>query len=96
MGALCDRMTQDLQLRGRRESTIDAYVSSARDFVRYHRRPPTELGADHAPVCLLQLRDERGLTQTTINVRVCPRCGECAVVRLPLPEHGAPSSPDTS
>ena len=59
MGALRQKMTEDLQLRGRRPTTIATYVGA-------------------------------------VDVRVCPRCGQSAIVRRPLTVFAAPDSRDTS
>jgi site-specific recombinase XerD len=44
MGALCDKMTADLKLKGYAESTCDEYLRCARRFVAFHMRPPKEMG----------------------------------------------------
>ncbi len=70
MGTLRQRMIEDLELRGRRPLTIDAYVRAVASFVRHCGRSPRELGADDVRAYLLHMRRDRGLAQTTLNVHL--------------------------
>lgn len=67
MGKLRDRMAEDLKLRGLRLQTIEKYLYTARNFVAFYGRPPTELGAEHVRRYLLHLTEERKLKAGTIN-----------------------------
>lgn len=46
MGALQDKMVQDLALTGYAESTQQRYLADARSFIAFHMRPAGELGQD--------------------------------------------------
>jgi site-specific recombinase XerD len=59
MGELCNKMTEDLQLREYSPKTSKEYVRCARGFVAYHRRPPTEMGEREIREFLLYLALER-------------------------------------
>ena len=45
MGAIRDKMTADLDLRGFASTTKTEYLRCAKNFVAYHHRSPTELGS---------------------------------------------------
>jgi site-specific recombinase XerD len=55
MGALRERMRQDLTLRGLSQSTHDAYLSQAGAFLAHFRRPARELGPEHVRAWVLHL-----------------------------------------
>lgn len=44
MGSLRDQMMQDLELAGYAAGTRRLYISAVRDFAKFHRRSPAELG----------------------------------------------------
>lgn len=55
MGHLRDKMSADLQLAGRSESTRTEYICCARLFVKYWMRPPEQLGEREVRKFLLDL-----------------------------------------
>lgn len=55
MGQLRDKMSADLQLAGRSESTRMEYIYCARLFVKYWMRPPDQLGEQEVRNFLLHL-----------------------------------------
>jgi len=59
MGALADRMEQDLVLRGRSRVTITTYLQRARQFVRFHMKSPEEMGEEEIRDFLRHLVVER-------------------------------------
>lgn len=59
MGRLRDKMTADLLLAGRSESTREQYLLCARQFVKYHMRPPEQMGEAEVRAFLLHLATER-------------------------------------
>jgi site-specific recombinase XerD len=67
MGQLRDRMKEDLKLAGLRLQTAEKYLSRAQHFVAYHKRPPTELGAEDVRRFLLHLTEERKYKPGTIK-----------------------------
>jgi len=67
MGQLRDRMEGDLKLRGIRLQTAEKYLNTARNFVAYYMRPPTELGAEDVRRFLLHLTEERKFKPGTIK-----------------------------
>jgi len=48
MGAIRDKVTADLDLRGFASTTKTEYLRYAKKFVAYHHRSPTELGSARA------------------------------------------------
>lgn len=55
MGRLRDKMDADLLLVGHSESTRVHYVNSVRNFVKFHKRPPEEMGEAEVRAFLLHL-----------------------------------------
>lgn len=62
MGRFRDKMDADLKLAGHAESTRPHYIGCARLFVKFHGRPPDEMGAEEVRAFLLFLREERKLS----------------------------------
>lgn len=58
MGALQDRMVEDMRLRGMAATTTKTYVSHARAFARWMRRSPAECGTEEVRAYLLHLHAE--------------------------------------
>ena len=48
MGKLRDQMQSDLQLRGLSPKTQKIYLSQVRDFARYFKKSPDQLGENEA------------------------------------------------
>jgi site-specific recombinase XerD len=70
MGKLCDKMTQDLQLRGYATSTIERYIDCSRAFAKYHMRSPEEMGEPEVRQFLLHLLLERKTGPATRKMHV--------------------------
>jgi len=66
MGELRDRMEADMRLRNLRPSTQVTYLGYIHNFAAYHMRSPKEMGEKEVRDFLVHLRDERGLTPSTI------------------------------
>jgi site-specific recombinase XerD len=61
MGALREKMQQDLDLNGYAPFTKKVYLLAVADFVRYFRRSPEELGQDQVRQYLRYLVEEKKL-----------------------------------
>jgi len=61
MGALREKMKQDLDLHGYAESTKKVYLSAAAEFVRYFRRAPEQMGQDEVRRYIRHLTEEKQL-----------------------------------
>lgn len=61
MGALYDRMLEDLKLARYAEGTQVAYLRCAKDFASYFMLPPTRLGEPQIRAFLLHHIEDRGL-----------------------------------
>lgn len=70
MGKLCEKMTEDLQLREYSPKTCKEYVRCARVFVAYHRRPPEEMGEREIREFLLYLRLDKKLSTASCKMHV--------------------------
>ena len=65
---LRDKMQEDLELRGFRATTVEAYLRCARRFVEYFNLPPSKLGASEVRRYGLYLLREAGVSASTVNV----------------------------
>jgi site-specific recombinase XerD len=63
-------MLDELQRRNYAQSTVEAYVSALRDFAKYFKRPPDQLGPDHIRQFQLYLLRERKLAINTVKQRM--------------------------
>ena len=70
MGNLRDRMLEDLQLRNYARRTCKEYVSCARAFVAYHRRPPQEMGEQEVRQFLMYLLEQKKAGPATRKMHV--------------------------
>lgn len=70
MGKLRDQMIEDLQLRNYARRTCKEYVSCARAFVAYHRRPPQEMGELEVRQFLMYLLEKRQAGPATRKMHV--------------------------
>ena len=68
MGQVRDRMDQDMAMRGMSPHTRAAYLHYAAAFVRYFKRSPTELGAEHLREFLLHLLNVKKRSPSTLAV----------------------------
>jgi site-specific recombinase XerD len=68
MARLRDKMREDLELRGLRPNTIDAYLRCARRFTEHFARPPRKLEAADVRCYLLHLIHAAQRSPSTINV----------------------------
>lgn len=69
MGVLYDRMSRDLKLKNYSEATQEKYLRCCSDFVRYHMKPPTELGESAMKEYLAHLQ-MRGAGPETLKMNV--------------------------
>jgi integrase/recombinase XerD len=69
MGALRDRMEQDLILRGLTENTRRAYLGAVKGLARYYHRPPDQLTDAEVRAYLLYLIRERKLAVASCRLR---------------------------
>lgn len=81
MGKVRDKMLSDMQLKGLSEATIKNYLLYARMFVKYHGRPPEEMGGAEIREFLLYLKNERKLAAATSNQA---RAAVCFLYRTTL------------
>ena len=70
MRPLRDQMIEDLRLRGRAHSTIEAYVRDVRKLVEWAGVPPAKLTTRHVRGFLVHLMDERQLSCSSHDVHV--------------------------
>lgn len=71
MGQFRDRMDEDMRLRGLSERTRKTYLWAMRDFVRFCRKPPDQVGPDEVRAYQLHLIRERVATPSHVNIVVC-------------------------
>jgi len=64
MGALCQRMTEDLKLKNYAPKTRAEYLRCAKQFVAYHMRSPAEMGEREIRDFLLALAFEHKSVET--------------------------------
>jgi len=67
---LREMMLDELQRRNYAHSTVEAYVSALRDFAKYFKRPPDQLGPDHIRQFQLYLLRDRELATNTVKQRM--------------------------
>lgn len=65
MGKLRDQMQRDLQLRGLSPKTQKAYLNQVRDFARYFKKSPDQLGEDEVKEYLHYLLKEKKVSDST-------------------------------
>jgi site-specific recombinase XerD len=65
MGALHDRMKEDLILSGYSPSTTKIYLLYARQFAKHFMRPPVQMGEKEVRAFLLYQLQERGISHST-------------------------------
>ena len=70
MGKLREKMTEDLLLLRYAPSTSERYVSCARAFVAYHRRPPEQMAEKEVREYLLHLAVEKKVGAPTQKMHV--------------------------
>jgi site-specific recombinase XerD len=96
MGKLRDRMIKEIQLRGYATGTCTVYVSCARAFVAYHRRPPEEMGEVEIRQFLTHIYEEKKLGASARGTYVSAikflyevvLCRPEVVCRIPSPKRG--------
>lgn len=71
MGVFRDRMDQDMQIRGFSPDTRKAYLMCVYGYVRYHMRPPDELGLEEIRRYQLYMTQERKVSFSYFNQMVC-------------------------
>jgi len=68
---LRQRMLEDLQIRHYSPTTTRIYLRSIREFARYFRKPPNQLGAEHIRQYQLFLMKEKQVSLSTYIQMVC-------------------------
>jgi site-specific recombinase XerD len=63
-------MEADLKLRNLRPSTQESYLACAKALAKFHRRSPADLGGEEVKAFLLDLRDVRKRSPSTLKVHV--------------------------
>ena len=71
MTPLRKRMTEDLQLRGYSDRTVEAYVRAVAQLARFHGRPPDQLTEDPLREYFLHLGTVRKVAQGTLTIALC-------------------------
>lgn len=71
MGQMRTRMENEMKLRGLSPRTKAAYLQVLQGFVRFHKRPAEQMGAEEARTYLLHLINERKLSRSTTNQAAC-------------------------
>jgi len=71
MGAIRDRMIEELELRGLAPATKKSYLVCCRLLVAHFMRSPEQLGADDVKAFLLYLMREREVGPSTLRVYMC-------------------------
>lgn len=66
MGKLCERMRDDLVLRGMADHTQHAYLGRCRFFAAHFMRSPEEMGEPEVREFLLHIADRRGSSLSTL------------------------------
>ena len=70
MGAIRERMIEELELRGMAAATRKSYLGCCRLFVAHFMKSPEQLGANDIKAFLLNLMRERKAGPSTVNVYV--------------------------
>jgi site-specific recombinase XerD len=70
MGAIREKMKQQMEIRGLSDSTQESYLRAATQFVKYFMVSPEELGVDDVHAYQLYLIRERGVATPTYNIHV--------------------------
>ena len=68
MGALQDRMTEDLEVRGYAQNTIATYVRCVGRFAKHFELPPGRLGPENIRQYMLHLARDKKLSASSQNV----------------------------
>ncbi len=71
MGVFRDRMDQDMQIRGLSARTREEYLACAKNFVKYYRTPPDQLGLEEFRLYQLHLINDRKISFSYFNQIVC-------------------------
>jgi site-specific recombinase XerD len=100
MGWIREKMTEDMKLRGFSESTQKSYLSSAKRYVSYYQRCPTQLGENAIRGYCLHMQSELELSATSLRAHISAikflyrytlnRPEEVAKIPLPRPRKSLP------
>jgi integrase/recombinase XerD len=71
MGAIRERMVQELELRGTAPATRKSYLVCCRVFVAYFMKSPEQLHTEDVKAFVLHLMRERKAEPATVNVYLC-------------------------
>ena len=98
MGAIRERMIEEMQLRGMAPATRKSYLTCCRAFVAHYMRSPEQLGAKQVKLFLLHLVRERKAGPSTVCVYIASLCFLYRqVLRLPgvVDDLARPRTPKT-
>ena len=71
MTSLRQRMTQDLQLRGYADRTVEAYVRAVAQLAQFHHASPDRLGEEQIRQYLLHLSTVQKVARGTHTIALC-------------------------
>jgi Phage integrase, N-terminal SAM-like domain len=74
MGAIRDRMIEEMELRGMAAATKRSYLTCCRLFVAHFMRSPEQLGAEQVKIFLLHLQRVRKASPCTVRVHIAAIC----------------------
>jgi integrase/recombinase XerD len=74
MGAIRDRMIEEMELRGMAAATKRSYLTCCRLFVAHFMRSPEQLGAEQVKIFLLHLQRVRKASPCTVRVYIAAIC----------------------
>lgn len=71
MGQMRTRMENEMRLRGLSPRTRTTYLQVLQNFVKFHKRPAEQMGAEEARAYLLHLINEKKLSRSSTNQATC-------------------------
>jgi site-specific recombinase XerD len=74
MGAIQERMIEEMELRGMAPATKKSYLVCCRVFVAHFMKSPEQLGAEELKLFLLHLLRERKAGPSTVRVYIAALC----------------------
>ena len=100
MGAILERMREDMLVRNLATATQRSYIKYTRDYVAYFDRSPEFLDSSHVREFQLHLFQQRKLSWGAFNAAVCalrlpshaltlPRAAACDACGRILPHRGS-------
>ena len=91
MTRLRQMMLDELQRRNYAQSTAEAYIRALRDFARFFRRPPDQLGPEQVRQFQLHLLRDRKLAANSVKQRMAAvRFFFVRTLKRPFPQEELP------